>query len=155
MAIKKVQRKPVSKTADIERKISSYSTKFAITWKIVVAFLLCIAVFLLFNVGIIAYQLHNNSFSAVCAIVSENDTVSEVFVTQTGLSVDSLLEYERNLSDTDRAKMNEITYKLIQELHFNDVLKKDVSVVKEKVEGVLTDEEYGYLQEQYSIMQTY
>ena len=155
MAIKKVQRKSVGKTADIEQKISSYSTKFAMTWRIIVVFLLCVAVFLLFNVGIIAYQLHNNSFSTVCAIVSENDTVSEVFVKQTGLSVDSLLEYERNLSDTDRTKMNEITYKLIQELHFDDVLKKDTSIMKDKIKGVLTDEEYRYLQEQYGIIQTY
>jgi len=140
-----------SKSVDVERKIGTISTTLAKIFKGLFFCLLVVSVFLLVNLGIVAYQLHNNGLTTMCAVITETNTIMTAVTEQTGIEKEDLIVYERNISDTDRTRMDAIIVKVVDELHFNDFT--DLTTMKGKIKGVLTDEEYEFLQEQYASIQ--
>lgn len=113
--------------------------------------LIVIAVSFFIAFAVMAYQFKHNGVTAVCCLVTESSGLSAIADEVYGLDRDEILDYEKNIPVDDRQKMNNIIAKIINGITYNDIQDRDT--LKTKLKGLLTDEEYEFLYEQYQIMQ--
>lgn len=140
-----------NKSNAVDRKISTLSYIVGRILKYLRILLIVIAVSFFMAFAVMAYQFKHNGVTAVCCLVTESNGLLMIADEIYGLDGDEILDYERNIPVDDRRKMNDIIAKAINDITYSDIQNRDS--LKTKLKGILTDEEYKFLYEQYQIMQ--